>query len=153
MGRDDDRDSAKERGRIKAIDRRLDDPKTGDALSRRERQIMELLYRLGEASAHEIRRELPDAPSYSAVRALLAVMLDKQLIQHRKQSRRYVYRPLVSETKAKRSALRRLLGTFFDDSPEKLVASLLDPSDQELSEEEIERIRRLIDSERPGTSP
>ena len=75
MGRDDDRDSAKERGRIKAIDRRLDDPKTGDALPRRERQIMELLYRLGEASAHEIRRELPDAPSYSAVRALLAVML------------------------------------------------------------------------------
>lgn len=122
---------------------------TGDAdLSRRERQIMEVLYRLGEASAHDIRDSVPDPPSYSAVRALLAVMLEKALISHRKESRHYLYRPAVSEKKAKRSALRRLLGTFFDDSPEKLVAALLDPSDQKLSDEEIERIRQLIDSEK-----
>ena len=117
----------------------------GETLSRRERQIMDVLYRMGEASAHDIRRVLPDPPSYSAVRALLAVMLEKNLISHRKDSRRYLYRPAVSEKKAKRSALRRLLGTFFDDSPEKLVAALLDPADQKLSDEEIERIRRLID--------
>lgn len=107
---------------------------------------MESLYRRGEASAHEIRFDLPEPPSYSAVRALLAVMLDKGLIRHRKDSRRYVYRPAVSESKAKRSALRRLLGTFFDDKPENLVASLLDPADQQLSDEEIERIRQLIDT-------
>ena len=117
-------------------------------LSRRERQIMDALYRLGEASAHDIQRILPEPPSYSAVRALLAVMLEKELISHRKESRRYLYRPAVSEKKAKRSALRRLLGTFFDDRPEKLVAALLDPSDQKLTDEEIEKIRQLIDSEK-----
>lgn len=131
------------------IGRRGDDPRSGEGLSRRERQILDELYRLGEASAHDIRRILPDPPSYSAVRALLAVMLEKGLISHRKESRRYLYRPAVSEKKAKRSALRRLLGTFFDDSPEKLVAALLDPADQKLSDEEIERIRRLIDPEKP----
>lgn len=118
-----------------------------ESLSRRERQIMDSLYRLGEASAHDIRLALPDPPSYSAVRALLAVMLEKDLISHRKESRRYLYRPAVSEKKAKRSALRRLLGTFFDDSPEKLVAALLDPDDQRLSKDEIERIRQLIDDQ------
>ena len=119
--------------------------KSGEGLSRRERQIMDVLYRSGEASAHDIRRVLPDPPSYSAVRALLAVMLEKGLISHRKDSRRYVYRPAVSEKKAKRSALRRLLGTFFDDSPEKLVAALLDPHDQRPGAAEIERFGRLLD--------
>ena len=115
------------------------------ALARRERQVMDLIYRLGEASAQEIQDELPDPPSYSAVRALLATMVDKGLIKHRKESRRYLYSPAVSEKKAKRSALKQLLGTFFDGKPEKLVASLLDPSEQNLSREEIERIRELID--------
>lgn len=110
---------------------------------------MDLLYQLGEASAHDIRRALPDPPSYSAVRALLAVMLEKGLIQHRKDSRRYLYRPAVSEHKAKRSALRRLLGTFFENRPEKLVAALLDPADQQLSDEEIARIRKLIQTRNP----
>ncbi|GAA5478886.1 transcriptional repressor CopY [Haloferula helveola] len=106
---------------------------------------MDLIYRLGEASAQDIQDELPDPPSYSAVRALLATMVDKGLIKHRKESRRYLYSPAVSEKKAKRSALKQLLGTFFDGKPEKLVASLLDPSEQNLSREEIERIRELID--------
>lgn len=127
--------------------RREDDP-----LSRRERQIMDVLFRGGEISVHEIRDQLPDAPSYSAVRALLAVMLDKGLVSHRKESRRYLYRPAISEDRAKRSALRRLLGTFFDDRPENLVASLLDPADQQLSREEIERIRRLIDRDQSDSS-
>ena len=117
----------------------------GRDLARRERQVMEILYRLGEASAQEILEEMPDPPSYSAVRALLATMIDKSLLNHRKQSRRYLYRPAVSETKAKRSALEQLITTFFDGRPENLVASLLDPSDQKLDQAEIDRIRKLID--------
>lgn len=109
---------------------------------------MDLLYQFGEASAQEVLRGLPDPPSYSAVRALLATMIDKGLITRRKESRRYVYRPTISETKAKRSALKQLLSTFFEGRPENLVASLLDPADQRLSKEEIRRIRELIDSQR-----
>lgn len=115
------------------------------ALARRERQVMDILYRLGEASAQEILEAMPDPPSYSAVRALLATMMEKNLLNHRKQSRRYLYRPAVSETKAKRSALKQLLITFFDGRPENLVASLLDPGDQKLDKGEINRIRQLID--------
>lgn len=119
---------------------------TDAALARRERQVMDILYRLGEASAQEILDQMSDPPSYSAVRALLATMIDKGLLLHRKESRRYVYRPAVSEKKAKRSALKQLLATFFEGRPENLVASLLDPTDQQLSESEIARIRDLLDS-------
>lgn len=116
-------------------------------LARRERQVMDILYRLGEAGAQEILDQMPDPPTYSAVRALLATMVEKNLVKHRKDSRRYVYRPAVSEKKAKRSALNNLLATFFDGRPENLVASLLDPSDQQLSEDEIAKIRELIDQQ------
>ena len=117
-------------------------------LARRERQVMAILYRVGEATAQEIQDELADAPGYSAVRALLATMMEKGLVDHRKESRRYVYRAAVPEKKAKRSALKGLLATFFEGRPEKLVAALLDPKDQQLSREEIERIRSLIGSEK-----
>jgi predicted transcriptional regulator len=116
-----------------------------ETLARRERQVMEILYRRGEATAQEVMDDMADPPSYSAVRALLATMLEKGLISHRKDSRRYVYRPEVPEKKAKRSALKQLLSTFFEGKPEKLVAALLDPKDQQLSKEEIERIRSLIE--------
>ncbi len=119
----------------------------GTALARREQQVMDILYRLGEAGAQEILDEMPDPPTYSAVRALLSTMVEKGLLKHRKDSRRYLYRPAVSEKKAKRSALKNLLATFFDGRPENLVASLLDPKDQQLSSEEIEKIRELIDHE------
>jgi predicted transcriptional regulator len=122
------------------------------ALSRRERQVMDILYRLGEATAQQVLDELPDPPSYSAVRALLATVEGKGLATHSKQSRRYVFRPTVPEEHAKRSALRQLLSTFFGGKPEKLVASLLDPSEQTLSREEIERIRRMIDESERKTS-
>jgi predicted transcriptional regulator len=89
--------------------------------------------------------EIPDAPSYSAVRALLTTLEQKDLVHHTKDSRRYVYHPTVTEKRAKRSALKQLMNTFFGGSPEKLVASLLDPGDQQLSKEEINRIRKLID--------
>lgn len=114
-------------------------------ISRRERQVMDILFRMGRATAEEVLAELPDPPSYSAVRALLATLEQKELVTHEKDSRRYVYLPAVPEKKAKRTALRQLLSTFFDGSPEKLVASLLDPKDQKLSPDEISRIRKLID--------
>ncbi len=116
-------------------------------ISRRERQVMDILFRRGRATAEEVLEELPDPPSYSAVRALLATLEAKELVTHEKDSRRYVYLPAVPEKKAKRTALRQLLATFFEGSPEKLVASLLDPRDQQLSAEEIDRIRKLIDDE------
>lgn len=114
------------------------------SLARREREVMAILFRRGEATAKEIQDELVDPPTYSAVRALLATMGNKNLVTTRKDSRRYVYRAAVPEKKAKQSALRQLLSTFFDGRPEKLVASLLDPREQSLSAEEIRRIRNLI---------
>jgi BlaI family transcriptional regulator, penicillinase repressor len=115
-------------------------------MSARERQVMDILFRKGKATAEEVMKELPDPPGYSAVRALMATLEDKGLIRHGKASRKYVYEAAVPEKKAKQSALKRLLTTFFDGRPEKLVAALLDPDDQKLSLEEIERIRRLIES-------
>jgi len=116
-----------------------------DQLSRRERQVMDILFRMGKASAQDVLDELPEPPGYSAVRALLATLEEKGLVGHGKESRRYVYTAAVPEKRAKRSALRQLLATFFEGKPENLVASLLDPQDQQLSREEIGRIRRLID--------
>ncbi len=114
-------------------------------LSRRERQVMDILFRLGQASAQDVMDALPDPPSYSATRALLSTLEQKKLIVvHSKDSRKYIYKPAIAEKKAKRSALSNLLHTFFEGRPEKLVAALLDPTDQKLSNDEIERIRLLI---------
>ena len=112
--------------------------------SRRERQVMDILYRRGRATAQEVLDELPDPPTYSAVRALLATLEAKGVVKHGKESRRYVFSPAVPEQRAKRSALRQLLATFFEGKPEKLVASLLDPADQKLSATEIARIRDMV---------
>jgi BlaI family penicillinase repressor len=120
-------------------------------VSRRERQVMDILFRLGKGTAQEVMDELPDPPSYSAVRALLAILEEKGLVKHAKESRRYVYSPAVPEKKAKRNALKQLLATFFEGRPEKLVASLLDPHDQKLTKEEIARIRRLLDGDGGGS--
>lgn len=121
--------------------KRLDE----DRVSARERQVMDILFRRGRATAEEVMNELPDPPGYSAVRALLTTLEAKGLVKHGKESRRYVYQPAVAEKLAKQTALKRLLVTFFEGRPEKLVASLLDPHDQKLSREEIDRIRKLID--------
>ena len=106
---------------------------------------MDILFRKGKCTAEEVLDELPDPPGYSAVRALLSTLEQKEFVTHSKNSRRYVYEPTVPEKRAKRTALKQLMTTFFEGSPEKLVASLLDPKDQELSREEIARIRKLID--------
>lgn len=113
-------------------------------LSRRERQILEILYRLGQATAKEVQENLPDPPSYSAVRALLSTLEGKEMVRHSKEGRRYVYKPAITPKRAKRTALDSLLRTFFEGKPENLVAALLDPSDQQLSKKEIDSIRELI---------
>lgn len=114
-------------------------------MSRRERQIMDILYRLGQASAKEVQDSLPDPPSYSAVRALMVTLETKGMVRHSKESRRYIYKPVVTEKRARRSAMANLLSTFFEGRPEKLVAALLDPKDMNLDKREIERIRKALD--------
>lgn len=118
------------------------------ALSKRERQIMDVLYRAGKATAAEIREQLPDPPSYSAVRATLRILEEKQQVQHEQDGPRYLFRPAVARDRAKRSAVRHLLKTFFDGSPELAVATLLDESSSELSDDDFERLQHLIDDAR-----
>jgi len=113
-------------------------------LSNRERQIMDILYRLGQATAAEVLSLLPDPPSYSAVRATLRILEDKGHVQHQHDGPRYVFRPAVAREKAKRSAVRHLIRTFFDGSAEQAVATLLDESSSKLSSEELDRLTELI---------
>ena len=103
-------------------------------LSRRERQIMDVLYRKGRSSSAEVQAELPDPPSYSAVRALLRILEEKGHIRHESEGARYVFLPTVNREKAKRSAVKHLLTTFFSGSAEQAMAALLDgkPSTPEL---------------------
>jgi len=117
-------------------------------LSRRERQIMDFLYRHGRATAAEVQANLPEPPSYSAVRAMLRVLEEKGHVHHQQDGPRYVYRPRVGRDRAKRSALRHLVRTFFDGSREQLVAALLDDGTAQLSEDELDRMARLIDRAR-----
>jgi BlaI family transcriptional regulator, penicillinase repressor len=114
-------------------------------LSRRERQIMELLYQRGSASAAEVRGAMEDAPSYSAVRAMLRVLEDKGHVKHQAEGLKYVYVPVINRDKAKRSALKNLLDTFFGDSPEQVVAALLDVSAKRLTREELDRMAEMIE--------
>jgi BlaI family transcriptional regulator, penicillinase repressor len=114
-------------------------------LSRRERQIMEVLYQRGSASAAEVREAMADAPSYSAVRAMLRVLEEKGHVKHQAEGLKYVYVPVVNRDKAKRSALKNLLDTFFSDSPEQVVAALLDVSAKRLTREELDRMAEMIE--------
>jgi len=115
------------------------------ALSRRERQILDILYRRGKASASEVRESLDDPPSYSAVRALLRVLEDKGHVKHERDGLKYVYVPTVNPDKAKRSAMKHLLDTFFGGSPEQIVAALLDVSSRRLTREELDRMAEMIE--------
>ena len=114
-------------------------------LSRRERQIMDILYQRGKVSAAEVRESMPDAPSYSAVRAMLRVLEEKGHIKHQAEGLKYVYVPVVARDKAKRSAVKHLLDTFFADSPAQIVAALLDVSATKLSREDLDRMSEMID--------
>ena len=117
-------------------------------LSRRESQIMDILYRTGEAKAADVHEGLPDAPSYSAVRALLGILEDKGLVKHRQDGRAYIYSPTISHTEASKSALKHLVHTFFDGSVEQVVATLFSLSATRMSREEYERLSELLDSVR-----
>lgn len=114
-------------------------------LSRRERQIMDVVYRVGKVTAAEVLAELPDPPSYSAVRAMLRLLEDKGHIRHEQDGPRYVYLPTVNRDKARKSAMKHLVRTFFDGSTEDAVAALLQ-NDAGMSDAELERLSKLIDS-------
>ena len=122
----------------------MPDP-AANRLSRRERQIMDVLYQLGTATAADVQERLPEPPSYSAVRAMLRILEDKGHVRHHEDGPRYVYAPVVARDKARKSAVRHLLRTFFDGSVEQAMAALLDGADRALSREEIDRLSRLID--------
>lgn len=116
-----------------------------DELGRRERQIMNAVYRLGRATAAEVRADLPDPPSYSGVRAMLRLMEEKGLLEHEQEGLRYVYRPTVTPDKARRSALRQLVHTFFGGSSASAAAALLEMSDTDLSPADRARLAKLIE--------
>ena len=117
-------------------------------LSRRERQIMDILWQQGRATAQEVQDAMPDAPGYSAVRAMLRLLEEKGHLHHELDGRKYVYRPVVSSTQARVGALQSLLVTFFDNSAEQAVASLLELKADELSAADFARLRRLVDEAR-----
>ena len=114
------------------------------ALSRRERQIMEVIYKKGAATAAEVQAELPSAPSYSAVRALLRILEDKGHVKHEADGARYVYRPTVARQKAGSQALDNLVQTFFDGSPGLAAAALLGDAASRLTDDELGRLEALI---------
>lgn len=114
------------------------------SLSRRERQIMDIVYRLERATASDVQAELADPPSYSAVRALLRVLEDKGHLRHEVDGPRYVFVPTVPVERARVKALGQVIDTFFEGSASEAVAALLDPSDRSLSKAELDRLARLI---------
>src|SRR5208283_4418518 len=114
-------------------------------LSRRERQIMDALHHRGSATAAEIQAALPDPPSYSAVRALLRILEEKGHLKHRREGARYVYLPRASRDTARRSALRRVVATFFQGSVAQAVAALLETADTQLSDSELHDLQQTIE--------
>jgi predicted transcriptional regulator len=122
--------------------------KTDRSLSRRERQIMDIVYEVREATAQQILERLPSPPSYSAVRALLRVLEQKGHLVHRQDGPRYVYAPRLAKDKASKSALAHLKQTFFDGSTTDVVAALLDLSEADLSEDDYRKLTELIDKAR-----
>jgi BlaI family penicillinase repressor len=121
-------------------------------LSRRERQIMDILFQRGSAAASEIHAALPDPPSYSAVRAALSVLDKKGHIRHELQGLRYVWKPRVPRENARRTALRHLVKTFFDGSVEQTVAALLDEGSVKLEQHDLDRLREIIGRAEGGKS-
>ena len=113
-------------------------------LSRREREVMDVLYRLGEATVAEVMEELVDPPTYSAVRSVVRILENKGHIAHREDGPRYVYAPAVKREKARRAALDQLVDTFFEGSSEQALVALLRRSDLDMSESQIERLAKAV---------
>jgi BlaI family transcriptional regulator, penicillinase repressor len=116
----------------------------GTQLGRRERQIVEVLYRLGKAGVAEVLAELPDPPTYSAVRGMLTLLEEKGHVRHKREGMRYVYAPVIAPAKARQSALRQLVSTFFEGSPVAAAAALLEMSGEKLSAQERDQLAALI---------
>jgi len=121
---------------------------TRSELSRRERQIMDIVYRRGKAAAADVLEDLPDPPTYSAVRAALRLLEEKGLLNHEMDGKRYVYLPTTPRTQARTTALRHLLRTFFNGSPEQVVNALIE--DSQPSPAELDRLAKLIEQARNG---
>ena len=119
-----------------------------ESLSRRERQIMDIVHRLGEASAAQVMEEMSDPPSYSAIRALLRIMVDKGHLQHREDGPRYVYSATVSRQKARARAMAQVVNTFFDGSALKAVSALLGSSQRKLTKAELDELSEMIEAAR-----
>jgi BlaI family penicillinase repressor len=119
-----------------------------NVLSRRERQIMDILFRRGRATAAEVMQELPGDPSYSTVRTQLRVLEEKGHVRHEEDGVRFIYTPALARHAARKSALRHLVETFFDGAPEKAVAALLGGEGARLTDEQLTRIAELIDKAR-----
>jgi predicted transcriptional regulator len=117
-------------------------------LSRRERQIIDILYTQGRATAADVQAALPDPPSYSAVRAMLRILEEKGHIRHEQDGPRYIYLPTVALGNAQRSALHHMVHTFFEGSAEQAISALLDDSSSRMSDVELDRLARLIDQAR-----
>jgi BlaI family transcriptional regulator, penicillinase repressor len=113
-------------------------------LSRRERQIMDIVYQRGRASAQEVLDSLPDPPSYSAVRAFLRILEEKGHVKHEEAGARYIFEPIHPRENAGLTALQRVVRTFYEGSVSKAVAALVDSKDARLPEEELKRLRALI---------
>ncbi|HET7871625.1 MAG TPA: BlaI/MecI/CopY family transcriptional regulator [Terriglobales bacterium] len=113
-------------------------------LGRRERQIMDVIYRQGKASVSEVLAELPDPPSYSAVRGMLGLLEDKGYLRHEQQGLKYVYMPAQDTSRVRQSALKHMVSTFFGGSPERAVAALLEMSDAGLSEKDRRYVEQMI---------
>ena len=122
--------------------------KKKDPLSRREREIMDILYRDGELTASEVVERLPGDPSNSTVRTILRILEEKGHVRHEQQGLRYLYKPTVNREKARRSALQHLLSTFFDGSPEAVVSTLLDERSAKMSDEQLKTLAQLIERAR-----
>ena len=120
-------------------------PQASQKLGPRERQIMDAVFKLGKASVAEVRRELPAPPGYSAVRAILGILEEKGLLRHERDGLRYIYRPTIARGVARQSALKHLVRTFFDGSPERAAAALLAMSDS-MTPGDVKRLTRLIES-------
>jgi predicted transcriptional regulator len=121
------------------------DKKSIADLSRRERQIMDVIFKKRAATVAEVREAMPDPPSYSSVRALLRILEDKGLLKHKRQGPRYLYQPTVRRDRARTSALKHLMHTFYDNSIEQVVAALMDMSGSDMTEEEYEKLSRMIE--------
>ena len=113
-------------------------------LSRRERQALDLVYRRERATANEVMSDMDDPPSYSSVRSVLRLLEKKGFLRHEQEGPRHVYIPMIRRDRARRSALKHVLETFFNDSPEEVVTALLDVSRSRLSERDLEKLTSLI---------